>query len=320
MELQLLLLYIYNSPMKKFIKLSLILLIPLLISGCNFFQTKNSGLQVITNDISSSVFLDGQYLEKTPYIGKEFQPGVYTLRIQPDDPNLVPYETSIHLTAGLLTVVTWKPGERPETSGGVIYEMENLATKKQTELSIISLPDSAIVSIDDGAKQFTPVLLDAIEPGEHEFEVTIPSYETQRHTINVLEGHRMNVTVKLAKTISDKEDETEEEETEVKTIDELATNSATTASDSATPAPLRQALDQPLSGPFVTINSTNFFVDGKEVLRARDEASPAGEEVGFAEVGAQYQYLNETYNGWYKIQLNEDTIGWVSGQYSKLEN
>lgn len=303
--------------MNKLTRLLILVLIPITLSGCSLFKSKNAGLQVITNDISSSVFLDGQYLEKTPYIGKEFQPGVYTLRIQPDDPNLVPYETSIHLTAGLLTVVTWKPGERPETSGGVIYEMEKLSGKNQTELSIISLPDSAIVSIDDGTKQFTPVLIDAIEPGQHEFEVTIPSYETQRHTINVIQGHRMNVTVKLAKTIATQQ-EIKEDKIETLDEDQIASQSSKPATDSASPVPLRQALDQPLTGPFVTISSTNYFVDGQEVLRARDEASPAGAEVGFAKVGTQYQYLNETYNGWYKIQLDEDTAGWVSGQYSSL--
>jgi len=297
--------------MKQFVVLLFVVVLSLSLTGCAPFKAKNAGLQVITSDIPSSVFLDGQYLEKTPFIGKAFKPGDYVLRIQPDDSNLSSYETNIKLSKGLLTVVTWKPGNRPETSSGVIYEMEKLSSTKQTELSIISLPDGAIVSLDGGQKQFTPILIDSVEQGQHEFEVSLPSYETQKHTINVIAGHRMNITVKLAKTTSQPEEPVDQEPPMT-----ASPSAEVTASTSGTLG--RQAINQPATNKNVTVTPTNFFVDGQQVLRVRQEASPSAKEVGQAKVGSKYPYLNETYNGWYKIQFN-DQIGWVNGQYSQLE-
>jgi len=170
------------------------------LSGCNPADWKaKSGLQVTTNDVPASLFLDGKYLDKVPYINNDIKPGEYTLEIRPDSSQLVSYTTKVSLKNGLLTVVVWKPGDRPETSGGVLYEMEKLGNPKQSQLSLVTIPDSAIIHVDGESKDFAPVLIDSISAGEHGYEVSLPSYETQKNTINVLEGYRMNVTVKLAR-------------------------------------------------------------------------------------------------------------------------
>ncbi len=296
-------------------------------SGCSLTAQKKSGLQVITNDVPSSVFLNDQFLEKTPYIGKNFQPGQYTLRIQPDNPELVPYETSITLRKGLLSVVTWKPGKRPETSGGVIYEMEKSVGSRKTEMFITSLPDGAIVRLDNQPKDFTPLIVENIEPGHHEFEVSLPSYETQKHTINAIEGHRMNVTVKLAKidptqTTNQESDQNQTTTQSAQTTQSKIKQSTQTATSSGTP--LRSAKEsststnEEIEPPYVEILTTNFYQDGEEVLRVRASASSAGKELGFALVGNMYPYLDDQQNGWYKIEF-EDQEGWVSNKYSSLE-
>lgn len=293
----------------------------LFLSGCSVLDRRNvAGLQVITNDVPVSVFLNDQHLDKSPVIVKDLKPGSYTLEIQPDDPTLVPYETTITLRKGLLTVVTWKPGTSPETSGGVIYELEKLTDKSQTEISVVSLPDGAIVSFDGGVKEFAPTLVSNVTPGNHEFEASLPSYETQQHTINAVEGHRLHITVKLAKTGREATKETTPNASPNPSTAPPATSSAQLTSPSASPSaqPLRTAVSNPtVGGPSVTIKSTNYFVEGKEVVRVRDQASPAGKEVGLAEVGKSYPYLGTTQNGWYKIQVGT-TEGWVSGQYATL--
>ena len=307
----------------------LLIITSVLLSGCSFLsRNTKAGLQVITNDVSSSVFLEGQYLDKTPYIGKELKPGEYTLRIEPDDATLKPHETTVTLRKGLLTVVTWKPGARPETSGGVIYEMEPLTNKKRSELSLISLPDGVIVTLDSQGKEFTPLLIEDIEPGQHQFEVSLPSYETQKHTINVIEGHRMNITVKLAKaetaepttTQPTREDSTATESAEVLGTSasansaETGNNSASASADNSTRSQIGSTTS---TGPTVTIEKTNFFVSGKEVLRVRASAGSDGKELGFAEVGTTYPYLQENSNGWYKIDF-EKQKGWVSANFTTL--
>lgn len=152
-----------------------------LFSACsNPLDRRNvGGLQVITQDVPSSLFLDGQYLDKTPYINKTIKPGTYTLKIEPDNTNLVAHEAVITVRKGLLTVVTWKPGARAETSGGVVYEMEPIAGGK-TELSFTTIPDNAIIRIDEGEQKFSPLVVADLEPGHHQLEVSLPSYVTQK--------------------------------------------------------------------------------------------------------------------------------------------
>jgi uncharacterized protein YgiM (DUF1202 family) len=305
-------------------------------SGCSILDLyKKSGLQVITNDIPSSVYLDEKLLDKTPYINKELKPGEYSLEVRPDDPKLYPYKTKVSLKSGLLTVVSWKPGPRPETSGGVIYEMEQLSDSHKSELSLTTIPDGAIVHVDGQAQGFAPILMESISKGEHEYEVKLPSYETQKHTINVLEGYKMIVTLKLAK-----EEYGSGEGTDATSSAALASPSAT-SKPSASPSPSAKTSPSPsvspspspktslkvspspvaspvtVAKPKVVIKSTGFKQDGQEGLRVRSVPGAGGAEIGFAPTGSEYSYLQESQAGWYKISFAGQE-GWVSGQYSQL--
>jgi hypothetical protein len=316
---------------KRIITLIAILASGVVFAGCNSIFNKNNkaGLQVLTNEVASAIFLDGKYLENTPYINKDLSPGQYLLEIRPEDSTLTSYETTIQLRKGLLTVVTWKPGARPELSGGVIYELEKLGSNKKAEIAIATVPDGAVISIDDGEKEFAPILKTDSIPGTHTISISLPSYETQSHTVNIIEGHRLNVWVTLAKNPLEG---VEASSTEINKP--IANQAGATASDSADPAETKTtsatptptpssdlgsvSLSQPSDKPTVTITSTNFFQDGKEVLRVRDAVGVGGAELGFAEVGSTYTYLEETQSGWLKIDFKGDE-GWVSSKYTKLQ-
>jgi len=331
---------------KKGITLAILLLVTILVTGCNPLDRKTkSGLQVLTEDIPSSLFLDGQYLEKTPYIGKDIKPGQYTLRIQPDDPTLLPYETTITLRKGLVTAITWRPGSRPELSGGVIYEIERLSNRKASEVLILTIPDGAIISITGREKDYGPLNITEIEPGEKEFEVMLPSYKPQKHTIKLLAGHRTTITIKLAKAEA------------VMTAAELALqNTRNISTDSADLQPVATASGQgagrslstrqatasaqaaatalastsaqattstnsgsSISGPQVLIKPTGYRQNGQEVLRVRDRASVSGTEIGVVVVGNKYSYTGQTLDGWLQIVI-EGQNGWVSSQFAELRD
>lgn len=281
---------------RTFSSILILILSSLIFAGCNplDFNTK-SGLQVITGEISASLFLDDQYLETTPYINKKIKPGSYSLRIQPADSNLIAYETPITLRKGLITVVSWKPGETSETSGGVIYEVEKLKNNKETILEFQTVPDNAIIHFDESVKQFTPLILNDVVEGNHSFEISLPSYETQKHSVKALKGHRVVVTLLLNKEGS------------------LPT---------PTPTPKEETLESEessssskLAGPKVQIVSTKFFVDDQEVLRVRSTPSASGIELGFAVVGQSYEYLDEK-TGWFQIKFQGEE-GWISSDYSQ---
>lgn len=312
--------------MKRYLFLFTILISSIIFSACTnpLAKKAKSGLQVqITNEENASVYLDGNYVEKTPFVNRELSPGEYTIKIQPDDPNLIPYETKISLKPGLLTVVTWKLAQRPEFSGGVIYEMEKINSKDNSEISFITIPDGAIVSVAGKEKTFSPVIIPEIIPGHVEFEVTLPSYDIQKHTINAIPGYRMLVTIKLAKenpsgieqSATTIPQETTTLETQVQPQPQQIlenTALATDTKDSSNSASVLSA-----STKQVKINSTNYFVDGKEVLRVRDLPGSTGKELGVADVGKLYTYLDKTENNWLNIEFNGKS-GWVSKQYAQL--
>jgi hypothetical protein len=297
----------FGTHIRSLLGVAIILSASFLFSACT--AGGKSGLQVLSSDIPSSVYLDGKFMEKTPYINKELKPAEYSLEIRPDDTSFVPYQTNISLKGGMLAVVNWKPGKRPETSGGVIFETEPLRDKKATELLITTIPDGGIIYVDGEAKGFAPVTVQNLPKGEHQFEVKLPSYGSQLHPINVLEGYRIIVTAKLGK-----------QDYQAAPTDQPASPS-TVVSPSASPsASPRVTLPSPspktatLPAPKITVNKTGFIQDGKEVLRVRSQPSSSGVELGFAPVGSEYIYLKESRDGWVKIQFGTQE-GWVSRQF-----
>lgn len=284
-------------------RMAAVIIASVFLAACNPLESKaKAGLQVETGETAATLFLDGQYLERTPFINKEIKPGRYTLKIQPDDPKLVSYETELNLRKGLLTVVTWIPGPRPEQSGGVIYELEKIPENKTSELTIVTIPDAAIVTVQGREKEFAPLAINPIESGEKEYEVSLPSYDTQRHTVNLLPGYRTTITVKLAKSTFNPDS----------LVSDRSVTSSNAASGSATASP--SATLPTVVGSKVVIKPTNFFQDGKEVLRVRSSVGASSETLGFAPVGAEYQYTGQAQAGWYQI-IFQGKNGWVSGQY-----
>ncbi len=307
-----------GKKLTYFFLIAFLLIVAVGVYLLNPFQNKvKSGLQVITNNSKASLFLNDQYLDKTPYINKQIQPGEYTLRIEPDDPELATYETPISLNRGTLTVVTWNPGQTVETSGGVTYELEPVDLNKKSEVSFVSIPDNAIIAFDDRDNQFTPVLLKDLKLGHHEFEATLPSYQPQKHTINLVKGHRLKISVKLAKVKT----ETPTEESKTKTEEQDKPN----RDQSARQKKLNQTSTESslISQPTVRIKPTNYYQRDKEVLRVRDQANPQGQEVGFVEAEQEYQYLDNSKNNWHQIKFKDaldgkQKQGWVSGKYAEV--
>jgi hypothetical protein len=296
--------------MRRIFFISFLMFSAFFLSGCNPLEWKQqAGLQVITQEVSAALFLDDQYLDKTPYINKKIKPGDYILRIQPDDSSLVSYDIPIALHKGTITVVDWQPGTSLETSGGIIYEMEKTKTGKGSQIDFQTIPNNAILTFDDGVKQFSPLTLLNIAEGNHTFEVSLPSYKTQQHAVNIIKNHSIILTIILGKELDQKADQqlTQQEITPKDASSSAETNTGTVENSLFAGSSTSTAK--------VQILSTGFFVNDKEVLRVREEPSAAGKELGFVEVGKKYPY-KETTPGWFGIEF-ENKIGWISSQFSQ---
>jgi len=307
--------------MRKGWLLILSLAAAILLAGCSaesIFEYKSkAGIQVITDGITSAVYLNEQYLDNTPLIQKDLKPGEYTLRIEPIDTKFVPHETVVKLNKGMLTVVTWKPGARPELSGGVIYEMEPIRDNKTAEVVFNTIPEGAIIALENKEKEFSPVVFSHVQPGNKEYEVTLPSYETQRHTLNVQAGHRLRVTLKLAKLIpvEDALPDVSEQTSVSADLDQNKQNQTADQSDQLLSeiAATTSAQDQRM----VLIKPTGLIQDGQEVLRVRSQPDIVSDELGLALVGSTHPYLGVTNNSWYKISF-KNQVGWVSAEFAEI--
>lgn len=304
--------------MSRFFLIPFIVFFGVFLSGCDMLKKQEkSGIQVlITNDVSASVYLEDAYIEKTPFIKQDLKPGSYTLKIQPDDPSLAPHELMITLRPGLLTVVAWKLAPRAELSGGVVYEMEPIASKDAAELSFSSIPDGTIITINENQKYFTPKIVgDITSPEAVSYEAYLPSYEPQNHTISPLPGYRTLIHIKLAKidtaiTPPPTQSQVSEPQENIGAV----LGESIEASDSAA-ATVSAA---PRETPIVLILPTGFFHSDTEVLRMRESPSSLGTELGFVHVGKEYVYLGKTENNWHNIKAG-NTTGWVNGQYAELK-
>lgn len=295
------------------------------MTGCTnpFEKPSPAGLQVTTEGSVASVFLNGEYVNKTPYIDKELSPGRYTLRIEPEDTELAAHETSVLLTSSTLTVFNWSFGPTVETSGGVLYEMEAINQKNKAALSVTSIPDGTIIKLNGESKGFTPVLIDDIQAGSQRLQVTLPSYVEQERNLNVIEGYQMNVTVKLAKELSSL-DRALENQADATASAELADQEATPSAGTVTPTkpPTRSQLTNPPTAtssgtlskepPYVTITET-----GTGWLRVRAEASATAEELTKVDVGESFPYISSN-NGWHEIEYEPGETGWISGQFANV--
>jgi hypothetical protein len=297
-------------------------------------KLNSAGLQVEYTgpDQYASVFLNNQYLEKAPLSEKNIQSGDYVLKIVPDDQTLAEFSTPITLTEGALTVVTYNPGPDTRQSSATIYEVEPQSDLKELgTVSFETYPENALLSFDQAPTQYTPVTIDALLPKEYSYSVSLPSYEMQENKLQVLAGHQIKITIKLAKLLTDKL--STEQSSNNTGLNQESTGSAELIVSSEATENQTDLKDESwgaeeinqISGKKVRIKNTNFFIDGQEVLRVREEPSITAKELGFAKSNYYYPYIENLGSSsntnqsdeWLKIKFqNQDA--WVSANFAEI--
>ncbi len=313
------------SSMKKWLFGILLCLFPIFFAGCSLpnLNPKASLKVEIFDNLSSEVYLNGKLVGNTPYSNNSLKPGSYNLEIKPVDKSLTGYTTTISLSEAVISVVSWKLGTQPETSGGTIVEMQKIADSQSSELSIKTIPDGSIVQVDQQAQGFSPVVLSHEKIGSHQYLVGLPSYETQANSVNVTQGYRTNLTIKLARQTTSNDNLSNNQASPAATPvlglpDSTITNS-TLASLSAQTNLFLSATSSTntIPTPKVKINPTGLFQNGQEILHIRSKPSQSSNSPGVANVGQEFPYLNQSTNGWYKITYLGQTA-WVSSQFATL--
>jgi uncharacterized protein YgiM (DUF1202 family) len=273
------------------IVVALVLAIVAVLFFVGYFKPKGAGI-LVESVPTSNVYIDGEQVGRTPY--KETRtPSEITLRLVPDsfDEPLVPYVTKITLVSGVETVVRREFGNTDEVSAGEVLSFERIGGD-EASLSVISVPDSSQLAIDNTTRAFTPYKTSALMPGKHTLRVSSSGYSERLIDLKTFKGYKLTAIVQLSLSNLPQE---EEEVVVEEEVDEVVV----------------EILVEILSTP------TGF-------LRVRSEPSTLGKEVGQVEPEDQFVLLEEDEEtGWYKIEFEEGgedeeaKIGWISNQYAR---
>lgn len=275
-------------------------------------QQGQSGLQV-KSDPAASVFLDSRFLGRTPYEDR-IEPGEYTLKLIPESTatNTASWQGKVVLSSNILTVVNRELGGSDLVSSGEVITLEKLSGK-DTEISIVSIPDGATVKIDGTDQGTAPLLLRNVEPGEHEVIISAPGFITRSVKAVATAGYKLSITAQLG--ISEGAENSVGEQTQV--TPEAQTSPGTTpkvtpsTTPKTTPKPTTASSTADPQKPFITILDTpNNF------LRVREEPSTESKELARVRPGEKYPLTDEK-SGWFKIKVSDDNSGWVFGEYAQ---
>src|SRR3989344_9144058 len=170
----------------------------LLLSGCTLPSlNKKAGLQVsIKGNEKANIFIDGINIGQTPYSSDDLKPGRKAVKLVPETPDEATYETTITISAGNITVMTWTFGKTLDESGGEVFELSKASNKNKNELSIVTNPDNIGVKVDGQSKGLSPLILDDLAEGSHSLTVTAPGYVERTSSPKLVKGYRLTITSK----------------------------------------------------------------------------------------------------------------------------
>jgi hypothetical protein len=283
---------------KKILFLQLIFTI-FFLSACSApWNTKPFSAVRITAIPKATVFIDGKEKGKTPCCNENIAAGEHDIRLVADTSTFSSWQAKVKFSPQIMTVINRILGPSDILSSGETIIMEPLSDRKNSELAIVSNPDSATVVIDNQDAGLTPFAQKNTSVGEHEVKISFPNHSQRVIKIKTKEGYRLVINVQLAQILTQ----------------EIGNN--TESSQSATSSSTQEAVptvsDRP-ERPRVKIQETP-----TGWLRVRTGPNVSGSEIGKVYPGEYYAYLDEQ-AGWVKIQFSKEQEGWVSVQYVEKE-
>jgi hypothetical protein len=280
-------------------KLLYIISILLVISGLfllinvlfSFKHIEKGALQVTAN-IKSKVYLNGKYIGDTQLCkcdqGETIPSGDYEIRIEPEDTSFSAFTTRAKINGGVLTAVdrTFLPGS---LANSYTLTLDKSSSTKP-KLTVTTIPDGALVTIDSEEKGITPFTTSDLSASEHELELQKEGFSKKTIRIKSVGGYKLIVNAQLGTQGTGEEN----------------IGPTTTPTTSITPTPSTAETKST-----VTITDTpNGF------LRVRNGAGTTFSEIGRVKPGETYDLLQEK-SGWYQIQVDDKTTGWISSTYAK---
>lgn len=258
----------------------------------SFYVSRNrtKGYLQITAAPKSKVYLDNVLLGETPFCRcktkDDVNEGEHTLKLVPENPSLLPFETTIQIEPSVMTVVGRTFGKDGIYEGSIMT-LRPLGDQTKTSVQIISSPPSSNILVDNVSVGVTPLIVTNITPdSDHEITVRKKGYKEKILRVHTWTGYSLESRVDLA-------------------IDPTQEISPTpTASPAVSPTP------QPVFPQVIILDTPTGF------LRVHSDADISSEEIGRVSPGDILDLLDEK-DGWYEIKMTDGKTGWISATYAQ---
>lgn len=330
--------------------IGVILVCSLVFSGCSLPGKKAGLILTVMNSEPAEIYIAGKKVGEAPLQKNDIKPGTYDVRIVPLDGAKQPYETKLVFNGGVTTRMNWNIGATVEESSGEVFESKSASGKDKSQLSIVTIPDTAIVRVDGQSRGLSPLSLD-VEAGTRDIQVSAPGYFERRVTPTIPKGMLSQITVKLAvnrenlapmatplpsaspnpdaspsATTSATPKPTLKPTPKPTTSNSASSSAVAKASPTATPKTSPSPTAKPSTSSGAVRGSTTTtekpYIEIQETptgwLRVRELPDSSATELAKLDAGKKVPYLNESKSGWYKIEYATGKQGWVSGQYAIL--
>ena len=269
----------------------------------------------------ASIFLNDKHFGRTP-IGKTTQKveaGEYVMKIVPDNSisPLASWQGKITINPNTITYVNAILGESELTSTIDVLWLEKISGKR-SEVSVLTTPDSATVSLDDETKGTTPTVITDVAPGDHTITVISQGFVTRTVKIRATQGYKIVASIKLGLSATGLIVREASPSAVVKE-DKAASTSAKTTKATPTPTPtpkstaeVRGAVVDGVEKPYVVIKENELGY-----LRVRTEPIN-GSESARLKAGEKY-HIYDTKSGWFQIHTLDGIVGWIVGSAQYVE-
>jgi len=294
-------------PKKLLIIVPILLLLALvaIILKTKVFDQANFGALRISSTPKATVYIDGNQSGTTPLDDKKVKAGDHIIKLVVENVENGVWEGNVKVSPGVYTIVNRNISPVPS---GETLTLEKTATKDKAALTLISVPDQAVIKLDGQPKGFAPLSLNDLTPGDYQISVSSTGYEEKSLSAHTVSGYKLLISIQLAAT-GNVPTPTPQAQRDPALLDTPSSSTPTPSSTTPTPKPTTASLDK----PYVTIKDTP-----TGFLRVRATPGSDGTELAQVKPGQSFPYLDDTQNGWYKIQYVADKEGWVSGVYADL--
>ncbi len=288
-----------RTPMRKKLFLLLILLImfgAFIAVRYYILNTQNvNGRIRVTSSPTATVFINNLVVGRTPFEDK-YKSGEYILKLIPEKTatETASWQGKIQIYKNALTYVNRELGTSDLGSAGEIFTITKMekppANSSLGEIYVETEPQGAIVYLDNDEKGVAPLILADVIKGDHELSVFMPGFLRRTQKVNVDSGYRVNASFKLAFDPNQQR------------------------LSSITPVPTKEASSSAATTP--TKEQVKILDTPTGWLRVRSDPSVDASESARVNPGETFDILEEQ-EGWYRIQYNSTTSGWVYSQYAQ---